>query len=172
MKKVLTLSLIILLSSILSGCSKFDMFIRGLDGEIVAPSSRGGLPESEELWALITGYFYADHENDSNFLLRDSVAVINDKAQLGDVTFRGKTYSWPEVDLRRRSLVIGLISVPDGGGYLAGQRIEKKDNKLLFYPDIRSVGGTMMPERRFFATFYPKLPDLPVEIVRWYLIGP
>ncbi|MCR5072022.1 MAG: hypothetical protein K6A62_08865 [Bacteroidales bacterium] len=172
MKKVLTLSLIILLSSILSGCSKFDMFIRGLDGEIVAPSSRGGLPESEELWALITGYFYAGHENDDNYLVQDSVAVINDKSQLGDVIFRGKTYSWPEVDLRRRSLVIGMITVPDGGGYIAGQRIEKKDNKLLLYPDIRSVGGTMMPERRFFATFYPKLPDLPVEIVRWYLIGP
>lgn len=169
MKRFLLLLLAVVL---LSSCSDFDRFLSGLDGEVVAPVASGSIIENAEGIDILAGCLLieivdAGHENDANYLRPEAVLVINDPAQLKDVTYKGVTYSWPDINLQKYSLVIGRIGVPDGGSYIAKHRIEKKNTKLLFYAEIRSNGGTARPERRIIATLYPKLPDLPVEIVRW-----
>ena len=173
MKKIMILSLAILLTGLLSGCSsEFDRFISGLDGDVIAPVSSGSISANTEGIDVLAGSLLremvdAGHENDTGYLSPDAVLVINDPARLKDVTYKGNTYSWPDINLQKYSLVIGRLTVPDGGSYIAKHRIKKQNTKLLFYPEIRSNGGTARPERRIIATLYPKLPDLPVEIVRW-----
>ena len=166
MKRIIQLSLAISLTVLLFSCSDFDRFISGLEGKVVAPASDGNSLQDIEglrylaLETLIDG-------RDPYYFLRDTVVVINDQARLKNAEFRGSTYSWPEINFKKYSLVIGKITFPDSGSLLAGQRIEKRAEALYFYPDIRSGGGSFTPEEHFIDTLYPKLPDLPVEIVRW-----
>ena len=168
MKQIDYIFSIFLLAAVLSGCSKFDQFISGLSGDIVAPITVGDkLDSTTGIDYLVDGLIRDRYVDDISHLKREVVLIINDQTLLHDVTYRGNNYSWPEMNLQKYSLVVVRLYVADGGSYLANHRIEKQNDQLFFYPEIKSNGGTQQPGFRLFATLYPKLPDLPVEIVHW-----
>lgn len=168
------IKLSLLLSLImLSSCSGFDIFINGLDSEVFSPVSSYTSQDIEGLEELIAFLFApldADNEKVGINVRQQAVLVINRKDDLQDVTNRGKTYSWPEINFNRYSLIVGRIGMPETTYYLAKQKIAKESDHLVFYYELGKISGvasTISNRMCLFATLYHKLPDYPVEMVRW-----
>lgn len=99
----------------------------------------------------------------------DFAVVVNDKSLLQDVTWGDEVYRWPELDLKRHSLVICRYGVCDPGKKVASQRIKKQIGQNVLLLEItQSPGGAIaQPWVYIFAALYPRMTGGPVEVRRW-----
>ena len=100
---------------------------------------------------------------------------INDKGLIKDVVdVSGATYSWPEIDFSRYSLVLGWFIAPGSGYYIEKQRVWIKNNHdatlYLSIKEDQTPGYYHLDAETpyYFATLFPKFNSDSIQVVsRW-----
>lgn len=97
--------------------------------------------------------------------------IINHSSELkAIVSPNGDEWQWPDIDFEKYSLLVGCYEVVHSNIFAANQRILQKKDGLVLYLELRpreDVVGYTFGDIKYFATLFPKLPDLPVEVRRW-----
>ena len=156
----------------------FEDIFNGQDRSALAPlsSSQGNL--QGENWE---GFFHSDTFfklgkiyiwNLNPDIRGDRAFIINDAQQLKDYTdeYTGQEYHWPEIDFEQYSLVIGQYGRVGGSFlFLKDQRAVVNEEGTTLYLRFGKHNGAepMDISTVYFGALYKKLPDGPVEIVRW-----
>lgn len=102
----------------------------------------------------------------------DCAVIINDSSLLEDVIVSDApelgTLSWPEIDFRKYSLVVGRWQYTAGNQYLASQKVQVAGNSATLVLEIKEYpgGGTCDVFYRWFGALYPKLPAARLKIKR------
>lgn len=153
----------------LSGCSMSDIFSGSMPG-VISPISDDGsevifsssLGEYSHYSGLISRLVNVYSDSDS----LASAMVINSPAQLNSYTFEGKEYTWPEIDFKKYSLVVGAWQF-HSTGFMFGRfrAMEEKNSTKLYIEIIRPEVLLCSPVIGYFAILFPKLSDNPVEII-------
>ncbi len=98
----------------------------------------------------------------------DTCIMINSVAEFEAIDFSaGTSLELPPIDFTKYTLVIGQYATPSHGDRFEGQRIvvepEEITMNLLF---ISSGDRTHDMWKKEYWGLYPKLPDLPIRVVR------
>lgn len=102
----------------------------------------------------------------------DCAVIINDASLLEDVIIYDAPelgpLSWPEIDFRKYSLVVGRWVYTAGNQYLASQKVQTNGLSATLVLEIKEYpgAGTCDVFYRWFGALYPKLPDCRVKIKR------
>lgn len=148
-----------------AGCTKYPL---SLDREEFEPLSEllGNTYESRWLIEAIL----QEAEVSEGHLRNDCAVIINDQSRLKDLTvYDYGVVEWPEIDFSRYSLVVGKWIYTAGNQYLASQKIRLSGGSATLFLEIKvppDTGGTCDVFYRWFGALYPKLPDVPVNVVR------
>ncbi len=153
----------------LSGCSMSDIFSGSMPG-VISPISddgseviySGSNPNNSHYPGLIARLVEVYPGSES----LHGAMVINSQAQLNSYTFEGKEYTWPEIDFKKYSLVVGASQFHSHGFRYGRFRVKKEKNSIKLYVEALGTGTLASPEIVYFAILFPKLPDGPVEFIR------
>lgn len=166
MKKNLYL---LLTALILSGCSMADIF----DGVVPGVISPAGDDENAVIYAgdgqtggftpycaLIAHLMKPTSEDHTK------AKIINDESQLNSVVIDEKEYTWPEIDFRKYSLIVGTTQFVGPLRFGRFRAVEEKD-RVKLYVEMTEQVAILPVTRAYFAVLFPKLKDLPVEMSIW-----
>ena len=147
-----------------AGCTKYPL---SLDREEFEPLS-------ELLGDYTSRMLIETVLNEANvsegFLRNDCAVIINDQSRLKNLySEEFGELVWPEIDFSRYSLVLGQWIYTAGNQYLASQKIRLSGGTATLFLEIKvppDSMGTCDVFYRWFGALYPKLPDVPVNVVR------
>lgn len=177
-QRKLFLSLSLFLLAMLAGCSnEFEDVFDSANKEAISPVEtltansdmavlQHDYPRLEALVASVIGEVFKS----SDPVQKTGAIVINDSSALKDVISPdGDEWHWPAIDFEKYSLVIGNYEVVQSNIFVADQRILQKKDDLVLYLELGCKGDVwdMFGGIQYFATLFPKLPDLPVEVKVW-----
>lgn len=93
--------------------------------------------------------------------------VLNDARYLKGIEKNGVVYHWPDINFNRYSLLIGEVAA--NGVLLQEQRIIVSDGAVILYLRFVKNSWTLSytGESVCFGALYEKVPDGPVEIIKW-----
>ncbi len=96
---------------------------------------------------------------------KDSCVMINSEDELPETDYLGNTIEYPAFDFY--TLVLGHYAASTSGNVLMGQRLFVGSEKITMYISVNeTMGGiTTFPAKTFWG-LYPKLPNLPISVVR------
>ena len=104
----------------------------------------------------------------------DLAVIVNEASVLKyiDAPNYGRVFRWPEIDFNKYSLVVGQYWYV-GGSFLSlrDQRVVVSEGKttvyLRFVKKSDDYGESADIKMLYFGAVYSKLPDGPVEIIKW-----
>lgn len=161
MKKLLT---ILVFSVLFAACTKTDPFEKIFD-----ISEDAAIAPIEQNSQLITE-LNADTKILSRILSANGVQsypydVDNEKAIIINAP-SDLLSGLPEIDFDKYSIVVGQYFLPSSAYSLRDQRILLSNNKITLYLDVKDEGyGAAYLDMGFFASVYPKMPDMPIEVI-------
>lgn len=182
MKRLITIAAIISVITLLLGCSKMEGIFDGSNKDALAPivddpSAAAIIKELQGLnFALYNSVVEEMGHSVKSEKGSDSQAsfsfVLNDRTHLKDVILEnGRVLHWPDIDFEKYSLVLGYYYAPYPWVVSKRQRILVKNNNIELYVErSRSASGSSYQfgsTREYACYLYPKLPNLPVEIIYW-----
>ncbi|MDR2968425.1 MAG: hypothetical protein LBV32_02330 [Tannerellaceae bacterium] len=97
----------------------------------------------------------------------DDCVMINSIDELPKVDNEGSQLEYPAIDFDSNTLIIGHYAASHGGCNLVDQSVFVESKKIIMYisVDESNSGITIFPPKIFYG-LYPKLPKLPINIIR------
>ena len=97
----------------------------------------------------------------------DYAIVINDASLLKNNEYEaGITAQWPEIDFENHTVIVGAYYAMSGYR-VSKQQIKKAGDSLELYIEVSGGNASkLISNYHGFGGIYPKLPDLPVRIIR------
>lgn len=187
MKHINYLFVMICTALIITGCSNdYEDIFNGNNKDVIAPiemdgedavawanmESHGWLQELVPAALVELGIILSDNPSlpTESFKKDDYAAIVNDSQSLKDVVgLNGVEFSWPDIDFKKYSLVLGWFIAPGSGFRVANQRLQTKKEKNVLYLEIKPYTEihTAALTVEYFAAIYPKQEGNIVEISRW-----
>ena len=187
MKHIGLISMMACAAFMFAGCSnEFEDVFNGNNKDVIAPVELDGevgiawtsIESHGQLQELVSAALVGlgiklpdDHSLPPElFKKEDYAVVVNDGQPLkGVVGSDGVELSWPDIDFKKYSLVLGWFIAPGSGYRIVNQRFHAKKDKNVLYLEIKPytefhLAGFMV---EYFAAIYPKQEGNIVEISRW-----
>ena len=189
MKHIGFISMMVCVVLMLASCSdELEDVFNGNNKDVIAPveldgedgvawtnmESHGQLLELVPAALVELGIKLPDDESllPELFKKEDYAVVVNNGQPLkGVVGLDGEELSWPGIDFKKYSLVLGWVIVPSTDIIIGKQRIKNEGEKATLYVELirnnQADGGFAAMTVRYFAALYPKLNQIIVDISRW-----
>ena len=163
------------ISFLFVGCKKEDIpseyanIFNGKDKRAMAPVDLSSKDDFGDF------FHSGDFSTLANAVLREyysdaqvgHAVVLNDARYLKGIEKNGVVYHWPDINFNRYSLLIGEVAA--NGVLLQEQRIIVSDGAVILYLRFVKNSWTLSytGESVCFGALYEKVPDGPVEIIKW-----